>query len=69
MRAPEFGKISAFLILTIRSSGETLYRIAKDAGVDYSSFHRFVNKKQTIRLDQADRLAAYFSLELTKPKA
>ena len=51
----------------IESSGLTLYRIAKDAGIPYAVLHRFATSERQVRLDQADKLAAYFSMRLTRP--
>ena len=57
--------IAAELRRAIADSGETLYRVAKDSGVDYSTVYRFMSGKQTLTLDTADKLAAYLGLRLT----
>jgi len=38
--------------------------LERDTGVKRSSIQRFVDGRQSIRLDMADRLAAYFGLSL-----
>jgi len=48
----------------IRASGLSLYAIAADTGVTRPSLSRFIAGKQSLRLDMADALAAYFKLEL-----
>jgi len=46
------------------ASCESLYRIAKDAGIDYATVHRFANEDRDARLRGIPRLADYFDLEL-----
>lgn len=41
-----------------------LLRIAQDTGVQRASLSRFVRGKNSLRLDVADKLAAYFGLVL-----
>jgi plasmid maintenance system antidote protein VapI len=41
--------------------------IAKATGVQRASIDRFMNGERTFRLDKADKLAAFFGLEL-RPK-
>ncbi len=48
----------------IEKSGLTLYRIGRSAGVDVANLRRFVRGEMSIRLDKADRLAAYLGLKL-----
>jgi plasmid maintenance system antidote protein VapI len=38
--------------------------LERETGVTRASIRRFVNGERTLRLDMADRLAAYFGLEL-----
>jgi|CXWL01.1.fsa_nt_gi transcriptional regulator with XRE-family HTH domain len=52
----------------IEDSGLTLYRIAKDTGIEQASLLRFNSGRQSLRLDLADKLAAYFGLTVTKQK-
>jgi plasmid maintenance system antidote protein VapI len=51
---------------TILESGLPLLRIEQATGVDRASLSRFVAEKRSLRLDMADKLAAYFGLKLTK---
>ena len=48
----------------VADSGETLYRVAKDSGVDYSVLLRFMADERGISLETAGKLAAYLGLEL-----
>jgi plasmid maintenance system antidote protein VapI len=56
--------ISERLRRSIVESGIPLLKIEKDTGVQRASLSRFVNRKQSLRLDVADNLAVYFGLEL-----
>ncbi len=49
----------------IERSGLTVYRIGKATGIDTANLGRFVRGEMSIRLDKADRLAAYLGLQLT----
>lgn len=59
------GAMTETLKRAIRESEASLYRIAKDAGVDYTVLHNFARDRNDIMLVNADKLAAYFRLELT----
>ena len=48
----------------IERSGLTQYRIAKDTGIPVTSVMRFMQGETSLRLDKADRLAAYLGLRL-----
>ena len=61
-------KISDALHKALADSGLSLYRIAKESGVGYTTLYHFSRREHTLHLDSADMLAAYFGLELTKPK-
>lgn len=60
--------ISDLLLRTIRAaveSGRTNYlALERETGLTRASIMRFVAGKQSLRLDMADRLAAYFGLAL-----
>ena len=60
--------ISDLLRRTIQQaveSGRTNYKaLERETGVARASIMRFVRGSQSLRLDMADRLAAYFGLEL-----
>jgi plasmid maintenance system antidote protein VapI len=58
--------ISDLLRRTIAESGISYNALQRETGVTRASIMRFVRADQSIRLDMADRLAAYFGLELTK---
>ena len=57
-------------ILQAIQKGQTNYKaLERETGVTRASIMRFVKGTQSLRLDMADRLADYFSLELrTKQK-
>jgi transcriptional regulator with XRE-family HTH domain len=48
----------------IERSGASRYRIAQEAGVLQTSISRFMSGETSLRLDMADRLAAYLGLYL-----
>ena len=58
--------ISDLLRQTIAESGVSYSGLQKKTGVTRASIMRFVRGDQSLRLDMADRLAAYFDLELRK---
>ena len=58
--------ISDLLRRTIAESGVSYNALQKETGVTRASIMRFVRGDQSLRLDMADRLAAYFDLELRK---
>ena len=58
--------ISDLLRNTIAQSGVSYNALQKETGVTRASIMRFVRGDQSLRLDMADRLAAFFDLELRK---
>ena len=50
----------------IVESGDSLSALERATGVTRASIMRFVRGDQSLRLDKADQLAAYFGLELHK---
>lgn len=48
----------------VRKSGVTHSVLERATGVKRASIMRFVNGEQSLRLDKADALAAYFGLTL-----
>ncbi len=58
--------LSEQLRSAILSAPVSRYRIAKEAGVSEAVLSRFVNGETGLRMAIADRLAAYFKLELRK---
>jgi DNA-binding Xre family transcriptional regulator len=62
--------ISKQLKEAIQKSDQTFYRIAKDAGVNWSALQRFITgERPNIRIDTVDRLCEYFGLELQPKQA
>jgi transcriptional regulator with XRE-family HTH domain len=57
--------ITEVLRAAIERSGLTRYRIAKETGIPESNLRRFARGEMSVRLDKADRLAAYLGLQLT----
>jgi plasmid maintenance system antidote protein VapI len=54
---------------TIIDSGVSYKSLSRETGVARASIQRFVDGRQSIRLDMADRLAAYFgALVVVKPR-
>jgi plasmid maintenance system antidote protein VapI len=58
--------ISDLLRRTIAESGISYNALQRGTGVTRASIMRFVNGERTLRLDMADRLAAFFGLELVE---
>lgn len=52
----------------IHESGLTMLKIAEDTGIQRASLIRFARGDQSLRLDVADKLAAYFGLRLIRPE-
>lgn len=48
----------------IHRSGLTYYRISKATAIDEATLGRFARGETSVRLDKADRLAAYLGLRL-----
>ena len=63
-RAP----ISDLLRKTISKSEQPLLKIERETGVKRASIMRFLRGERSLRLDIADKLAAYFGLELQPTK-
>ena len=53
----------------IVESGIPYLQLQERTGIERSSISRFVTGKRSLRLDLADKLAAYFGLTITAPKA
>jgi plasmid maintenance system antidote protein VapI len=56
--------ISDRLRQTIVESGLSYNSLERETGVTRASIMRFVEGRQSLRLDMADRLASFFELEL-----
>jgi len=50
----------------VDSKQETKYSIAVGSGIDHAVLRRFMRGERDIKLQTADKLAHYLSLELTK---
>lgn len=48
------------------TDAESLYAVAKATGVEKASLIRFLRGDQSLRLDKADKLAAYFGIRCTR---
>jgi len=59
-----FPSISETLRAAIVASGVPLLVLERETGVTRASIRRFLNRQQSLRLDKADALAAYFGLVL-----
>lgn len=51
---------------TIVESGMTYKSLSRETGVARASIQRFIDGRQSLRLDMADRLAAFFGLSLAE---
>ncbi len=60
------GNMTDTLRQAVKQSGETLYAISKATGVNHDSLTRFMRGDTSLRLDVADKLAAYLGIE-TRP--
>jgi plasmid maintenance system antidote protein VapI len=58
--------ISEALRKAIQSSRESVTAIAKAAGIPQPRLYRFAEGQQGLTLKNADKLAVYFGLELTR---
>jgi hypothetical protein len=65
-KARKTTKPSDALRAAIADSGRSLYRVAKDAGVDYSILHRFMASGRGLAIGTLDRLCQCLGLELKK---
>ncbi len=61
---PAADSISDFLRNTIAESGVPLLVLERETGVPRASIRRFVDRRQSLRLDIADKLAKHFGLKL-----
>ncbi len=53
---------------TIIKSGTPLLVLERETGVVRASIRRFIEGRQSIRLDMADKLAAYYGLKLVQDR-
>jgi plasmid maintenance system antidote protein VapI len=50
----------------IAASGKSTTAIARESGIPQPVLHRFIAGERTITIDTADKLLAYFHLELVR---
>ena len=70
-RNPQGGAngLAASLRAAADQSGLSVYRIAKESGVDQSTLNKFLSgQRDNLTLDVADRLLEFFGMRLTKPR-
>jgi transcriptional regulator with XRE-family HTH domain len=61
----EAPSLAAILRAAADRSGLSVYRIAKNSGVDQSTLNKFLNgDRDNLRLDVADRLFRFFGLRV-----
>jgi plasmid maintenance system antidote protein VapI len=65
-KSKQAGPITDLLRQTIIESGMPMKALARETGVQRLSIMRFVRGVQSLRLDVADKLAAYFGLALVR---
>ncbi len=61
------GTMTELLRESLRDA-DSIRGVARAAGLDHGSLVRFVNGRQSLRLDLADRLAAHFGIECKRTK-
>jgi plasmid maintenance system antidote protein VapI len=66
MASKQRSPISDLLRRTIADSNVPLLVLQRETGVTRASIMRFVRGDQSLRLDVADKLAAYFGLKLAR---
>ncbi len=49
------------------ANADSIYAVARDTGVEKASLIRFARGDQSLRLENADKLAAYFGIECRLP--
>jgi hypothetical protein len=57
---------SAALRAAIQTSGQSMYRLAKDSGLSYATVWRFVAGERSLSQDASDRLCTHLGLVLVK---
>jgi transcriptional regulator with XRE-family HTH domain len=60
------GDVAETIRRTILESGKTLYRVAKDSGVNFGTLYRFMSRERSMSLDAVEKLCAYLGLTLTR---
>jgi len=57
--------LAAQLRAAVAETGESLYAVAKKAGISYAILHRFMAGKRSINLETADQIARALGLSLS----
>ena len=60
------GQLSDTIRNAIRESGQTLNAIAAEVGISDGIISRFMRAERSMNLETAEKLCAYFNLELHK---
>jgi plasmid maintenance system antidote protein VapI len=60
--------VSEALRTAIERRGLSLYRVAKNAGVGYTTLHRFIHRERSLSMEALDKLCASMGLELQPNK-
>jgi plasmid maintenance system antidote protein VapI len=68
MGVKQAASITDVLKNAVIESGISYKALSRETGVARASIQRFVDGRQSIRLDMADRLAAFFGLNLVERK-
>ena len=66
MKTTKKTSLEAALLKAIETSGLSIYRIAKDSGLDKAPLYKFVNGKRSLTLPTAGILADFLGLELVQ---
>jgi transcriptional regulator with XRE-family HTH domain len=64
---PKNPTMTALLLAALAESKESLRAIAEGSGVNHVSILKFKRGEQSLRLDHADKLAAYFEVRVQPP--
>ena len=72
-KAQQYSDKTLSLVTILRKaaegSGQSVYRIAKDSGVDQSTLNKFLNgDRDNLTLDVADRLFKHFGLRVVQSR-
>ncbi len=60
--------VSEVLRMEIEQSGLSMYRVAKNAGIGYTTLHRFIHRERSLSMEALDKLCASMGLELQPKK-
>ena len=63
-KKPNKSPLTDALKKAVTDSGLPLLQVSKGSGIAYASLVRFMSGERSLRLDKADKLAAYFDLEI-----